>query len=92
MQELCLVFALFLIGWEKRISESQKPIFKNEIFLMAFTGRYILLLMGAFSLFTGLIYNDYFSLHLTLLPLDGNLWAKRLFRYLSIPLEWIQPG
>lgn len=63
---IMLFFALFLIGWERRISESEKPFFKNEIFLMAFNGRYILLLMGAFSLFTGLIYNDYFSLHLTL--------------------------
>ncbi|POV97533.1 hypothetical protein PSTT_14992 [Puccinia striiformis] len=53
--------ALYMVSKEKELGKV-----KNEIFSMFFFGRYIILLMGAFAVFTGLMYNDIFSLSLTL--------------------------
>ncbi|KAI9838284.1 MAG: H(+)-transporting V0 sector ATPase subunit a [Sarea resinae] len=40
----------------------------DELFSMAFFGRYIMLMMGIFSMYTGLIYNDAFSKPFNLFP------------------------
>ena len=46
-----------MIVYEKRLLKSKL----DELFSMAFFGRYIMLMMGVFSMYTGLIYNDAFS-------------------------------
>ena len=56
--------ACAMIYFEKPMSRSKL----NELVSMAFYGRYIMLLMGVFSMYTGLIYNDAFSKSLTLFP------------------------
>ncbi|KAF1744429.1 hypothetical protein MXB_2206 [Myxobolus squamalis] len=55
---LFIIFAgAFLVLREKHLSK-----YKNdEMFGMIYAGRYIILLMGLFSLYTGLIYNEIFS-------------------------------
>ena len=56
--------ALAMIYWERPLQRSKL----DDLFSMAFYGRYIMLMMGAYSMFTGLIYNDMFSQSLSLFP------------------------
>ncbi|KAI9814603.1 MAG: H(+)-transporting V0 sector ATPase subunit a [Pycnora praestabilis] len=56
--------ATAMIYYEKRLLKSKL----DELFSMAFYGRYIMVMMGVFSMYTGLIYNDAFSKSLTLFP------------------------
>lgn len=63
---------LFLVSFamcvfEEHIRETMET---NEILVMGFQGRYLLLLMSIFSIYTGLLYNDVFGLSL-------NLWGSR---------------
>lgn len=53
---LTIVSAL-MVGYERRLGKV-----KNDMVSLIFAGRYIILLMSIFSIFTGLIYNDMFAL------------------------------
>lgn len=54
----------YLVAFEAKL----KPRLKGELWEMVFGGRYVILLMGLFSVYTGLIYNDCFSKTLSLFP------------------------
>uniref|UniRef100_A0A8C1RTJ1 V-type proton ATPase subunit a n=1 Tax=Cyprinus carpio TaxID=7962 RepID=A0A8C1RTJ1_CYPCA len=59
--------ALYLVIRESRL-------YHSVIMNMIFAGRYIILLMGIFSVYTGLIYNDCFSKSLNMF---GSSWSVR---------------
>ncbi|XP_055902515.1 V-type proton ATPase 116 kDa subunit a 1-like [Eupeodes corollae] len=55
---IMLTFGAWMCIWEKQLSRKRGG---SEIWTIFFGGRYIILLMGLFSLYTGFIYNDVFS-------------------------------
>ncbi|TMW65555.1 hypothetical protein Poli38472_008197 [Pythium oligandrum] len=57
-----LLFGLYLVLTEKRLEKGNM----GEMLTSIYGGRYMLTAMGAFAIYAGLVYNDFFSLALNL--------------------------
>uniref|UniRef100_A0A0N5CDC0 V-type proton ATPase subunit a n=1 Tax=Strongyloides papillosus TaxID=174720 RepID=A0A0N5CDC0_STREA len=67
---IMLLSALALVLFERKIDAAK---IKDEIFNTFYGGRYVILLMGCFSIYTGLIYNDFYSKSINIF---GSSWKN----------------
>jgi V-type H+-transporting ATPase subunit a len=61
---LITIAATAMICWEGKLGKTKL----DELIQITFYSRYIVLIMGLFSMYTGLLYNDIFSRSFTLFP------------------------
>lgn len=68
---LMFLAALYVVLNERKLAKFDG----GDVFDMFYSGRYVVLLMGLFSMFTGLMYNDLFSRSITLFS-SGWEWPE----------------
>lgn len=79
-------FALWCIMKEKQLMARK---IDNEIWKYIFAGRYMIALMGLFSIYTGLIYNDVFSKSMNIF---GSAWQVSESRLLDSKSLMLNPA
>lgn len=70
---ILFLISLYLVFNEKSLLELKK----NEVLNIVYNGRYVLLLMGFFSIFMGLLYNDVFSKPMSIFT-SGWSWENKI--------------
>ncbi|GAD94436.1 vacuolar ATPase 98 kDa subunit, putative [Paecilomyces variotii No. 5] len=72
---LMTLTAAAMIFWERKLLRTKL----DELTYMAFYGRYIMLMMGIFSMYTGFLYNDIFSRSFTIFPSQWQ-WPEHIHK------------
>ena len=73
---LLTLFAIYLIYNEAKFDKQRRQGTLGEIPSMAFGGRYVLLLMGMFAIYCGMIYNDVMSIPTHLYQSQWGGWTE----------------
>jgi len=73
---IMFLFGFYLVRNERRFLNSKS---KSEIWLMIFGGRYLILMMGLFSMYTGFLYNECFAISLNVFGSAWNVSAIKDF-------------
>eukprot|EP00216_Chloropicon_sp_CCMP2111_P004799 CAMPEP_0198237714 /NCGR_PEP_ID=MMETSP1446-20131203/3509_1 /TAXON_ID=1461542 ORGANISM="Unidentified sp, Strain CCMP2111" /NCGR_SAMPLE_ID=MMETSP1446 /ASSEMBLY_ACC=CAM_ASM_001112 /LENGTH=883 /DNA_ID=CAMNT_0043919949 /DNA_START=128 /DNA_END=2779 /DNA_ORIENTATION=- len=74
---LMLMAGLYMVLNEKKMQKKKL----NDIVEMAFGGRYLIVLMSVFSIYTGLLYNEMFSIPMTLFGPTKWVWSSDQDKY-----------
>lgn len=86
---IMFLFALFMVMKEKALKNFGKD---NEVWQIFFGGRYIILLMSCFSLYTGIIYNDIFSKSINIFGSSWRVGVGKDFDFSKISQIDLNPG
>ena len=85
---IMLFFALFMVVFENRLKNTGKS---NEVWQIFFGGRYIILMMALFSIYTGLIYNDVYSKSINIFGSAWRVGVPTTFDFAAISTLTLNP-
>ena len=86
---IMLFAALVLVLCENSLKKMVKG---NDMLEIFFAGRYIILLLSIFSIYTGIIYNDYFSKSANLFGSSWRVGVGNDFKFQENPMLILNPN